>query len=103
MKTHHSKSADTKPQPFTQACTIPRKLPAPICQALADEIRAQRVARDLSCYALAKLAGLMRETVCRAERRRSYRMLDTIMRIADVFGMRLDELLALAARRGCAE
>ena len=99
MKKQRSKRAETKPRPFTQACTIPRKLPAPICQALADEIRAQRVARGLTCYALAKQAGLVRETIYHAERRRSYRMIDTVVRIADVFGMRLEELLALAARR----
>jgi len=63
MKKYQSKRAGSKPYPFTQACTIPRDLPVPICQALADEIRAQRVARGLSCYALAKLAGLVRETI----------------------------------------
>ncbi len=100
MKKQSSQPAETKPCLVTRACSIPRKLPVPICQALADEIRAQRLARDLSCYALAKLAGLVRETICRAERQRSYRKIDTAARIADVFGMRLDQLLALAARRG---
>ena len=96
MKTYPSKHAVNKSQrPFTQACTIPSNLPAPICVALAVEIRAQCVARNLSCCALAKLAGLARETVCKADRKLSYHKIDTVARIADVFGMRLDQLLAL--------
>jgi len=112
MKKHHSKRTGRKPHPSVQpgngsagaspshqASTIPRDYPAPICRALAEEIRAQRVARGLSCYAVAKLAHLARETVYVIERKRLLRKLDTAARISDVFGMDLGLLVSLAARR----
>ena len=99
MKSQHSKRADGKPHPSPQTSTIPRDFPAPICRALAEEIREQRLARGLSCYAMAKLAGLARETLCLAERKQLIRKFDTAARISDVFGMKLEQLVALAARR----
>lgn len=99
MKTKPSKHAGRKPYPSHRASTIPGDLPAPICRALADEIREQREARNLSCYAVAKLSHLAKETVCLVERKRYIHKIDTAARISDVFGMKFALLVVRAARR----
>jgi len=78
---------------------IPSHLHAPICGAFADVVREERLARGLSAYAVAKLAGLSDKMIRLVEARRSIPSLDTAARITDAFALPMSVVMRRAERR----
>ena len=82
-----------------KVAVMPRDGPAPLCGALAEVIREEREARGLSGYALAKRAGVERESIRKIERRDTKATSDMLARICAVFEIKVSELVARAERR----
>ena len=71
-----------------------------ICSAVARIIKAERMARNLSLNQLAKHAGLSRQMVAYVEQEERNPSLDTLLRLAEVLEIPLDEILKRARTKG---
>jgi transcriptional regulator with XRE-family HTH domain len=79
---------------------VPKNLPiANVCARVAEILRAERVAQNLSLTRLAEGAGLSRQAVSYIEQERRIPTLDTLLRITRVLKLDASEVIARATRK----
>jgi transcriptional regulator with XRE-family HTH domain len=74
----------------------PEHLRDAIASEVARILREERLKRCLSLNSLAEKSGLSRQMVSYVEQEERNPSLDTLLRLADVFGMPLDDLIRRA-------
>lgn len=67
-----------------------------ICSQVAERLREERLRQNLSLNVLAARAGLSRQMVSYVEQELRKPTLDTLLRITDVLGIRLEDVLRQA-------
>jgi transcriptional regulator with XRE-family HTH domain len=70
-----------------------------ICSELAHLLKAERLRQKLSLNVLSARAGLNRQTVTFIEEEQRTPTLDTLLRLTDVLGVPLEDLIQKARRR----
>jgi transcriptional regulator with XRE-family HTH domain len=70
-----------------------------ICSELARLLKEERLRQELSLNALSARAGVNRQTVSFVEHELRTPTIDTLLRLSDVLGVRLEVLIQKARRR----
>lgn len=70
-----------------------------ICSAIAQLLKEERLRKSLSLNVLSARAGLNRQTVSFIEQEQRTPTVDTLLRLSDVLGVKLEDLIAQARKR----
>ena len=70
-----------------------------ICSEIARLLKEERLRQKMSLNALSAQAGLNRQTVSFIEQEQRTPTIDTLLRLTDVLGIKLEDLIATARKR----
>ena len=70
-----------------------------ICSEIAGLLKEERLRRKISLNALSAQAGLNRQTVSFIEQEQRTPTIDTLLRLTEVLGIKLEDLIAKARKR----